>query len=90
MIIYWTSEPVSQSQLNVDLVKIALVMMSVHSSKTMTKMGVGTRYWGIYVIGLTMLLFRGMRIWGLWKAAECFKMGLMVYLCRKMENFVAE
>ena len=32
-------------------------MVSVHSSKTLTKTEVGTRDWGIAVIGLTMLLF---------------------------------
>ena len=33
----WTSEPVSQSQLNVVLIRVALVMVSVHSSKTLIK-----------------------------------------------------
>jgi hypothetical protein len=37
MIMDWTSEPVSQSQLNVVLVRVALVMVSVHNSKTLTK-----------------------------------------------------
>ena len=32
-----TSEPVSQAQLNVALIRLALVMVSVHSSKTLTK-----------------------------------------------------
>jgi hypothetical protein len=32
-----TSEPVSQPQLNVVFVRLALVMVSVHSSKTLTK-----------------------------------------------------
>ena len=36
-------------------------MVSVHSSKTLTKTEVGTRDWGIAVIGLTMLLFE--RMW---------------------------
>jgi hypothetical protein len=31
------SEPVSQTQLNVALIRDALVMVSVHSSKTLTK-----------------------------------------------------
>jgi len=35
-------------------------MVSVHSSKTLTKTKVGTRDWGIAVIGLTMLLFERM------------------------------
>jgi hypothetical protein len=37
MIMDRTSEPVSQPQLNVVLVRLALVMVSVHSSKTLTK-----------------------------------------------------
>jgi hypothetical protein len=37
MIMDWTSEPVSQPQLNVILIRVALVMVSVHSSKTLTK-----------------------------------------------------
>ena len=32
----WTSDPVSQPQLNVVLIKLTLVMVSVHSSKTLT------------------------------------------------------
>ena len=42
-------------------IRLALVMVSVHSSKTLTKTEVGTRDWGIAVIGLTMLLFE--RMW---------------------------
>ena len=44
------------------------------------------------MIGLTMLLFRRIWILGLWvwKAVECFKWGLMGYLGRKMEDFVAK
>ena len=37
MIMDRTSEPVSQPQLNVVLIRVALVMVSVHSSKTLTK-----------------------------------------------------
>ena len=33
----WTSEPVSQSQLNVLHIRVALLMVSVQSSKTLTK-----------------------------------------------------
>ena len=35
MIIDWTSEPISQIQLNVVLIRVVLVMVSVHSSKTL-------------------------------------------------------
>ena len=37
MIMDLTSEPVSQPELNVVLIRVALVMVSVHSSKTLTK-----------------------------------------------------
>ena len=38
MIMDRTSEPVSHSQLNVVLIGVALVMVSVHNIKTLTKM----------------------------------------------------
>jgi hypothetical protein len=41
------------------------------------------------VIGLTMLLFGGVWVLGLWKAVECFKWDLMGHPSRNMENFVA-
>ena len=37
MIMDWTSEPISRPQLNVVLLRVALVMVSVHSSKTLTE-----------------------------------------------------
>jgi hypothetical protein len=37
MIMDGTSEPVSQPQLNVVLIRVALVMVSVHRDKTLTK-----------------------------------------------------
>ena len=37
MIMDRTSEPVSQPQLNVVLIRVALVMVSVHSSKTLSR-----------------------------------------------------
>jgi hypothetical protein len=63
--------------------------VSVHGHKTLTKTEVGTRVWGIAVIGLTMFLFERMLIWGLWiwKAVECFKWGLMDHPSRNMEDF---
>jgi hypothetical protein len=39
MIMVWTSEPVSQPQLNVVFKRVALVMVSLHSSETLTKAG---------------------------------------------------
>jgi hypothetical protein len=64
--------------------------LSVHSSKTLTKTEVGTRDWGISVIGLNMLLFERMWIWELWilKAVECFKWGLMGHPRRNMEDLL--
>jgi hypothetical protein len=43
------------------LVRIVLVMVSLHSNEILTKTEVGTRDWDIAVIGLTMLLFE--RMW---------------------------
>jgi hypothetical protein len=37
MIVDWTSEPVSQPQLNVVLIRVALVLVYVHRSKTLTE-----------------------------------------------------
>jgi hypothetical protein len=37
MIMDWTSEPVSQPQLNLVLIRVSLIMVSIHSSKTITK-----------------------------------------------------
>jgi hypothetical protein len=45
-------------------IRLALVMVSAHSSKILTKTKVGIR--GIAVIGLTMLLFGRRWILGLW------------------------
>jgi hypothetical protein len=61
----WTSESVSQTQLNIILTRVSLIMVSVHISKTLTKTEVGTRDWGIAVIDLAMLLSGRMWIWGL-------------------------
>jgi hypothetical protein len=58
------SEPVNQPQLNVVLIRVAMVTVSVHNSKTLTKTEFGTREWGISVIGLTMLLSGRMWIGG--------------------------
>jgi len=40
-------------------IRVAMVMVSLHSNTTQTKTGIGTRDWCIAVIGLTMLLFGG-------------------------------
>jgi hypothetical protein len=61
-----TSEPVSQPQLNVFLFKSCLGRGISSEMETLTKTEVGTRDWGIAVIGLTMLLFGRMWISGLW------------------------
>jgi hypothetical protein len=66
---------------------VVVVTMSRHSNKTQTKTKVGTRNWGIAVVGLTMLLLRGMWIR---KAVECFKWGLMGHPRKNMEDSGAE
>ena len=70
--------------------RFALVIVSIHNSKTLTKTEVGTSDWGIAVIGLTMFLFERMCIWGLWiwKAIVCFKWVLVSHSSRNMEDFV--
>ena len=72
-------------------IRLALVMVSVHSSKTLTKTSWYWE-WGIAVIGLTILLFGRMWVWELWiwKAIECLKWGLMGYSSRNMEDFVTK
>jgi hypothetical protein len=41
-------------------IRVIVVMVSLHNNKTLTKAEIGTMDWSIAVIGLTMLLFRGM------------------------------
>ena len=65
-------------------------MVSLHTNKTLTKTEVSTRDWGIVMTGLTRLLFGGMWIWGLWKAVECFKWGLIGRTSRSIEDSGAE
>ena len=43
--------------------RIALVMMSAKSSKTLTKTNVGSRGWGIAVIGLAMFCLEECGFW---------------------------
>jgi len=42
------------------------------------------------VIGLIVLFFGGIWIWGLWKAVKCFNLGLMGHPNRNMENLNVE
>jgi len=37
-------------------IRVALLVVSLHSNRTVTKMEVGTRDWGVAVAGLAMLL----------------------------------
>ena len=46
--------------------------------------------WSIAVMGLTMLLFGRLWIWGLWKAMECFTWDFMGNPSRNMEDIGAE
>jgi hypothetical protein len=62
-------------------------MMSGHNSKTLMNTEVGTRDYGIAMIGLTMRFFGRVCIW---KAVECFKCGVVGYPNKNMEDFVAE
>lgn len=41
-------------------VRVAMFMVSLHSREILTNILVGTRDWGIALIGLTVLLFGGM------------------------------
>lgn len=47
---------------SIGIKRVALVIISLHSNKTVTNIGVGTREYGIAVIGLTMLF-----VIGIWK-----------------------
>ena len=73
-------------------IRLALVMVSVHSSKTLTKTEVSTRDWGIAVIGLTMFCLEecGFGDFWIWKAMECFKWGFLAHPSRNMDDFVTE
>ena len=58
--------------------------------ETLASTEFGTGDWGVTVKGLTMLLFEGMWIWGLWKAEDCFKWALMGHTIRSTEDSVPE
>jgi hypothetical protein len=60
--------------------------------ETLTKTKVGTRNWGIALIGLTMFLFGEMWILELWirKAVEWFKWSLRGHPSRSHEDSGAE
>ena len=63
MIMDSTSEPLSQPQLNVIIIRMALVMVCNHSSKTRNKTEVSTRDWAIPVIGLTFFCLEEYEVW---------------------------
>lgn len=46
------------------ILRVAVVMVSLHSHRTETKTEVGIRVWSIYVTGLTVLLIGRMWTWG--------------------------
>ena len=54
-------------------VSVPLLMVSLYKKRTLTKTKIGNREWSVASIGLTMILFGGMWILGLWKAVKCFK-----------------
>ena len=76
--------------------RVNLVMVSVHSSKTLRQIS-GTRQ--KFVPGVGYCCYRPdhafvwkmwiLRLW-IWKAVECFKWGFMCYPSRKIEYFIAE
>ena len=45
-------------------IRVDLVMASVQSNRILTNTEIGTRDWGIAVIGLMVFLFERMWIWG--------------------------
>jgi hypothetical protein len=49
-----TSEPVSQPQLNVVFIRLALVMVSVHRSKTLTKTPINKKSYAIKYFSLCL------------------------------------
>lgn len=63
-------------------------MVSIYISKTLSNTEVGTRNWDTAVRDLTMFLFGGMWILGLWiwKAMESFKWDLLGYFSRNIED----
>ena len=64
-------------------IRVALFMVSLHSNKILSKIKVVIMDWGIAMIGLNMLLFRGM-----WTLGVGLKWGLMGYTSRNMEDSV--
>ena len=65
-----------------------MVIVSLHSNGN-PKTEIVTRVLGIAVMGLTIFLFRGMLIWGLWiwkVVVECTKFGLIGHPSRNMDD----
>jgi len=67
----WTSEPVSQPQLNVVLMRVALVMLSVHSSKTLRQHT--TSGFLMWILGIKLRLLRSAEM--AVKRTSCFFRG---------------
>jgi hypothetical protein len=63
-------------------------MVSAHSSKTLTKDRSWYKEWGIAVLGFCWEEY-GFGDFGFGQVVECFKLGLVSYPSRNMEDFVA-
>jgi hypothetical protein len=70
---------------------VVVVMVSLHSNKTLRKTEVGTKDYGISVVSLTMVLFGEMWIWGFWiRKAVGFKRCLIEHPTGNINDSGAE